>query len=309
MATVWVYDDERMQAHKNGADGLTHPERPARLEAVRKAMAPLSVVRQMPRPATDAELLRVHPRQHLDNVAAASAKAGALDPDTGCSEGSDLAARLACGSVIEAVEAVCNQQADRAFCAVRPPGHHARPSGAMGFCLYATVSVAAEHALARDDVERVAILDFDVHHGNGTQDAFYTRGDVLVVNWHQSPFYPGTGGAGETGDGAGKDTTVNVPLAMGDGDSALLSSWDSRVRHLVENFAPDLILVSAGFDGDERDPLGGLRYSPAGYAAITERIVDTAEKVCGGRVVSALEGGYAVEALAEDVRVHVDTLG
>lgn len=308
MANVWVFDDERMQAHKNGGDGLSHPERPARLEAVREAIAPLAVVRKAPRPATDDELLRVHPRSHVDRVAAASRTASALDPDTACSKESDLAARLACGSVIDAVDAVCGQKADRAFCAVRPPGHHARPSMAMGFCLYATMAVAAEHALTRDDVERVAILDFDVHHGNGTQEAFYSRGDVLVVNWHQFPFYPGTGAAHETGEGAGKGATVNVPLAMGDGDAALLSSWDTRVRAIIDSFGPDLLLVSAGFDGDARDPLGGLNYSAAGYAAITERIVEAANELCRGRVVSALEGGYAVDALAEDVRIHVDQL-
>ena len=243
MARVWVYDDERMQAHHNGLDGDAHPERPARLDAVRNALSSLQVQRKMPRAATDAELLRVHPQTHLDRVRRASAQARPLDPDTACSAGSDLAARLASGSILDATTAVLDGACDRAFCAVRPPGHHARRDHAMGFCLYASVAIAAEAALTRDDVQRVAILDFDVHHGNGTQEIFYERPDVLVVNWHQSPFYPGSGAASEIGAGAGVGTTVNIPLALGDGDDALLTSWDLRVRAIVEHFGPDLILV------------------------------------------------------------------
>jgi acetoin utilization deacetylase AcuC-like enzyme len=307
MKVAW-FDDPRFEAHKNGPGGDHHPERPARHAAVAEALTPLPLELMRPRPATDEELLRVHTRSHLERVAEAARLEAPIDPDTACVHESEDAARHAAGALIQATELVLDDHIKRAFCSVRPPGHHARPSGPMGFCLYSNVAIAAEAALARDDVERVAILDFDVHHGNGTQDAFYERGDVLFASWHQYPHYPGTGARDETGRGAGEGKTVNCPLPAGAGDDELMAAWAETVRPALVEHGPDLILVSAGFDGDGRDPLAGLRYTPAGFARLTAELVKAADELCAGRLVSTLEGGYDLKALAEDARAHVESL-
>ena len=265
-----------------------------------------------PTEASDEALLRVHSQTHLTAIARAAEHQDALDPDTGCVSESERCARRAAGALVDAVDAVLAGDDSRAFCSVRPPGHHARPGsdsahGAMGFCLYSSVAVGAEHALSRG-LSRVAILDFDVHHGNGTQDAFYDRDDVLFVSWHQYPHYPGTGAAEDRGAGEGLGKTLNCPMPRCSDDSALLRLFDDEVRPALLDHQPEIILVSAGFDGDTRDPLAELELGPSGYAQLTEKICALADEVCSGRVVSTLEGGYDLEALGEDLTAHVEVL-
>jgi acetoin utilization deacetylase AcuC-like enzyme len=209
---------------------------------------------------------------------------------------------------VQAVNEVLAKRWRRAFCSVRPPGHHATVAQAMGFCLFDNVACGAEHALGTREVSRVAILDWDVHHGNGTQDIFWERADVLYVSWHQYPFYPGTGAAEDIGVGLGLSTTVNCPIAAGEGDAAYWHAWERRIRPALESFMPELLFISAGFDADRRDPIGGLTVTPAGFVRLSSAVVQWADRNCDGRVISALEGGYGLEALAEDVALHVETL-
>lgn len=305
----WI-DSPSFDRHSNGP---SHPESPGRLEAIRAALERENLIRRLDRieaPRVDREwLARVHSPGYLEDLERiCRAGGGALDPDTVAVPDSWDAALRAAGAGVEAVRRVLAGEWRRGFCSVRPPGHHARPGTAMGFCLFANVAVAAEAALATPGISRVAILDWDVHHGNGTQEIFWERGEVLFASWHQYPFYPGTGGEDEVGEGAGRGTTVNVPLAAGSGDRELWRGWETRVRPALEGFEPDLVLVSAGFDGDGRDPLGGLRYTAAGYARLSQAVVDFSEQYCQGRLVSMLEGGYDLRALGEDTALHLGTM-
>jgi acetoin utilization deacetylase AcuC-like enzyme len=309
MATGW-FDTPAFDAHDAGRG---HPERPERLHALREGLVRAGVSSRVeriePRPATRDELAAVHDPRYVDALAEICARGGgALDGDTSVVPASWSAALLAAGAAVEATMAVLDGRLRRAFCSVRPPGHHARPRGAMGFCLFDNVAVAAQAAITLGKVQRVAILDWDVHHGNGTQEIFWQRGDVLYASTHQFPFYPGSGKASEVGQGDGAGKTVNCPLAMGAGDQALLAAWRERIRPAFEAHAPELVIISAGFDADGRDPLGGLAVTAAGFETLSAEVVRFAEQACAGRVVSVLEGGYDLDALAEDVALHVDTL-
>jgi acetoin utilization deacetylase AcuC-like enzyme len=227
-----------------------------------------------------------------------------LDADTIVSPGSWEAALRATGASLHAVDQVMAGKADNAFCAVRPPGHHAEPSRAMGFCLFNTVAIAALHARAGHGAKRVAVVDFDVHHGNGTQDAFWSDRDLFYGSTHQMPLFPGTGALDETGVG----NIFNAPLKPGDDGDDFRAAYETRILPALDAFAPDFLLVSAGFDAHLRDPLANLRVLEPDFAWVTEKLLEAAEKHCGGKLVATLEGGYDLEALASSTAIHVQTL-
>ncbi len=286
--------------------GPGHPENAARLAAVLDDLdaRPVPGTRQdSPRRATRAELQRVHTAQHVDVVEATAGQAPvALDGDTITSAGSWEAALKGAGATLAATEAVVAGEAAGAFALVRPPGHHAEASHAMGFCLFNNVAVAAEHARAELGCERVLILDPDVHHGNGTQHAFDSRSDVLYVSSHRYPFYPFTGPLTEVGTGEGAGHTVNLPLGAGMGDADLLHLYQEVVGPVVSDYRPDLILVSAGFDTWHADPLGGLAVSRSGFDALFQLFRSWSDEHCPGRLVCTLEGGYDPQGVVQGVR-------
>ncbi|MCB1519611.1 MAG: histone deacetylase family protein [Hyphomicrobiaceae bacterium] len=295
--------------------GYGHPERPDRMrvidrvlehelfQALHREEAPL-------RDDVEQQILLAHPASHLELVRKSRpSKEGdqvRLDPDTVMSPGSWQAALRAVGAGLEAVDRVMDPKSGNrnAFCQVRPCGHHAEANRAMGFCLFSNVAIAALYARARHGAERVAVVDFDVHHGNGTQDIFETDKDMFFGSTHQMPLYPGTGALSETGVG----NVWNAPLRSGDGGSAFREAMESRILPALRNFSPDIILISAGFDAHRDDPLASLELVEDDFMWVTRRLVDIAEKQCDGRVVSMLEGGYDLKALARSVGVHVKTL-
>jgi acetoin utilization deacetylase AcuC-like enzyme len=217
-------------------------------------------------------------------------------------------ALLAAGGVLAAVGAVMEGRAETAFCAVRPPGHHARPEAPMGFCLFGNVAIGARHAIRRLGASRVAIVDWDVHHGNGTQEIFYEDPDVLFFSTHQHPWYPGTGHAGERGAGSGEGLTINHPLPAGSGRREVFAAFRESLLPALDRFRPDLLLVSAGFDSRKGDPLGQFRLEDADFAGLTRMLGDAAARHCGGRIVSVLEGGYNLRGLASAVAAHCGAL-
>jgi acetoin utilization deacetylase AcuC-like enzyme len=289
-----------------------HPESPDRLRAVMHALD-AAEFRQLARAdapvASDEQLLRAHPPEVLRLVAAVvdrSAMNGtaAIDADTILSPGSYLAARRAAGAVCHAVGAVALGAAGNAFCAVRPPGHHAESRRPMGFCLFNNVAIGALEARAVHGLRRIAVVDFDVHHGNGTQELFEADPDLFYASTHQSPLYPGTGAASETGVG----NILNVPLAEGSGGREFLGALRDRIIPALEAFRPDLLMISAGFDAHENDPLAGLALATEDFETATDMLCDAAERLCGGRVVSTLEGGYNLKDLAASAAGHVRAL-
>jgi acetoin utilization deacetylase AcuC-like enzyme len=289
--------------------GLGHAESPARLRAVLDALdhdrfAALDRI-EAPR-ATREQLARAHDTGYIDRILASAPAEGTLrlDEDTLMSPASAEAALRAAGAAVAAVDAVMNGDGERAFCAVRPPGHHATRDQAMGFCLFNNIAVAAAHAIAAHGLKRVAIADFDVHHGNGTQAIFEQEPRVLFISSHQSPLYPDSGREDERGVG----NIVNAPLSPGDGSYAFRELWDGALLPRLMAFKPQLLLISAGFDAHRDDPLADIRLGSEDYAWITERLVDVARAHAGGRVVSSLEGGYHLGALAASASAHVAAL-
>jgi len=280
-----------------------HPERPERADAmhvVAEAWRGRGAQVGAPVAATREQLLRVHTAGHLDALAATSGQAVMLDPDTFTSPESWELAQLAAGATVTAVDAVLDGRHRRAAALVRPPGHHAEPGRAMGFCLINNVAVAAAHARARG-VERVAIVDFDVHHGNGTQAAFLADAAVLFLSTHQWPFYPGSGHEAEVGTGDGAGFTVNIPIDGGATDLDYGLVYREIVAPILAEFDPGLLLVSAGFDAHEQDPLGGMRLTAAGYAGLTRQLVAVADRCASGRIVIVTEGGYHLPAFTESL--------
>ena len=288
--------------------GPYHPETSDRLRAVLAALeAPefADLLRESAPLATIEQLSRAHPREYVEAILSVRPDPGEsvqLDGDTLMSNGSAEAASRAAGGACMAVDAVMEGWARAAFAAVRPPGHHAEPNRPMGFCLFNSVAVAALHARARWAVERVAVVDFDVHHGNGTQAMFAADPKLFYASSHQSPCYPGTGESWERGV---DDNIVNAPLRPGDGSLAFRAAWSNIILPALDAFAPGLVIISAGFDAHVADPLAQLRLETADYAWITEQLMGVAEKRCGGRLVSVLEGGYDLAALAASAAVHV----
>jgi acetoin utilization deacetylase AcuC-like enzyme len=300
-------------SHVDCLDHVTPPGHPERVERLRAVMAALEAeefcyLTRVDAPlASDAQLLRAHPEAYLRRIDAQSPEHGfvALDGDTFLSPGSVRAARRAAGAVVQAVDMVLGGEVRNAFCAVRPPGHHAERETSMGFCLYDNVVIGALHALEAHGLERVAIMDFDVHHGNGTQDLVWDEPRILFASTQQMPLYPGTGAAHETGT---YGQIVNVPLPPGTGGPAFRAAMLARVLPAIDAHRPELILISAGFDAHVRDPLANLNLSEADFAWATKRLCELAERHCRGRVVSTLEGGYDLEALAASVAAHVRVL-
>lgn len=286
-----------------------HPERADRIRAIDRALEEErfhGLEREAARIVDLAAILRVHPQDYVDQIREAAPEEGIifLDGDTAMGPKSLDAALYAAGAATLAVDEVMAGKVKNAFCAIRPPGHHAEARRAMGFCLFNNAAVAARHAQAVHGAERVAIVDFDVHHGNGTQDIFWSDPSVLYASTHQSPLFPGTGKASEQGVG----NIVNVPMHAGDDGFAFREAMESEVLPRVEAFHPDLLVISAGFDAHIRDPLGEMRLTEADFAWITERLMAIAARRCAGRVVSVLEGGYDLTALARSVATHVATL-
>ncbi len=293
--------------------GRGHPERPDRLRAIEARLAGTGLFEELtarePRAALETELARVHAPEHVARVRAACARSpAALDGDTTVSPASWDAALRAAGGVLEACERVLSGEWSNAFCAVRPPGHHAERDRAMGFCLFNNVAIAARALREQHGLARVAILDWDVHHGNGTQHAFESDASVFYASLHQWPLYPGTGAASERGTGAGEGTTRNCPLPPGSGDAEWLAALEREILPELEAFRPEFLLVSAGFDAHRLDPLSGTRVTERGYAEMSERVLELAGRHASGRVVSVLEGGYHLEALGACVEVHVERL-
>lgn len=289
--------------------GFGHPEQPDRLRAIERALAAkdFSGLKREKAPLAElAAIERLHPEAYVAKVKAGIPKElhNSLDPDTVVSPGSWEAVLRATGAATHAVDQVMVGTADNAFCAVRPPGHHAEPSRAMGFCLFNCVGVAALHARAVHGATRVAVVDFDVHHGNGTQAAFWNDKDLFYGSTHQMPLFPGTGAKNETGVG----NIWNAPLAPGDDGEDFRSAFSTRIMPALNAFAPDFVLVSAGFDAHVRDPLAQLRLQEDDFAWVTETLLEAAAKHSGGRLVSVLEGGYDLDALASSTAVHVRTL-
>lgn len=301
---IQVYTHPACLAHETGPG---HPERSSRLSVLLRALEsafPDLDWQQAPA-ASRGQLLRVHDERLLERILEHTpSELTLLNEDTVLSPGSADAALHAAGAGIAAVDAVMSGRTERAFCAVRPPGHHATHSTAMGFCLFNNIAVAARHALDVHGLERVAIADFDVHHGNGTQDIFEHDPRVLFASSHQWLLFPDSGARSEVGCG----NIVNDPLPEGSGSDAFRTSWQERLLPAIRAFKPQLLLISAGFDGHARDPLAGLRLEADDFAWVTRQLVKIAETYCSGRVVSILEGGYDLVALAECSVAHVDEL-
>ena len=299
--------------HPDCLDHVTppgHPEQVARLEAVNRVLALPKfdgLLRREAPMACDEDLRLCHPRTYIERVKAAIPQEGwtQLDADTHLSPGSWRAAMRAVGANLQAIDRVMAGDVANAFCAVRPPGHHAERETAMGFCLFGNVAIAARHALERHGLSRVAIMDFDVHHGNGTQDLMWEEKRVRFASTHQMPLYPGSGAASETG---AHGNIINVPLPPGAGGPAFRTAVTEKILPTLEAFAPELVLISAGFDAHADDPLAQLMLREDDFAWITQRMCDIADTHAGGRVVSTLEGGYDLDALAASVAAHVDVL-
>ena len=292
--------------------GPHHPERPARYAAVMERLRESGLLAHLEvreaRPLEPERTRLVHTAEHLERVRAACERAPiALDGDTAVSAGSWDAALCAAGGLVEACERVVEGSWSRAFCAVRPPGHHAEADRAMGFCLFNSVAIAAAH-LRESGLERVAILDWDVHHGNGTQHIFERDPSVMYLSMHQWPLYPGTGAESERGLGEGEGATLNCPRPAGAEDADWLEAFEGQVLPALEGFRPEFVLVSAGFDAHRHDPLAGTSLSEDAYRRMTAGLLRFTEAQCGGRLVTVLEGGYHLGALADCVEAHVGAL-
>ena len=285
-----------------------HPERVARLEHIRAALADMTGLDRREAPlGGDESILRGHPQSYLDKIVSSEPESGfvTLDSDTHMSNGSVAAARRAVGGAVAAVDAVMAGEVTNAFVATRPPGHHAERSTHMGFCLFGNVALAAKHAMEVHGLTRVAVVDFDVHHGNGTQDLLWDEARALFFSSHQMPLWPGTGEPDEKG---AHGQIVNLPLAPTTGGAEMRAVYDEHVFPRIDAYAPELLLISAGFDAHRADPLANLNWEVEDFVWLTENLCDLAEKHCRRRVVSALEGGYDVEALAASVAAHVTVL-
>ena len=305
MSTL-IFGHESSEEHDMG---LGHPERPDRIRAVKKALDADRFndleYREAPR-ATVEQISRVHDHSYVTELLEAVPEQGRVqvDPDTSMCPASGEAALRASGAIIAAIDAIMDGDSNSAFCAVRPPGHHAEPSRGMGFCLFNNVAIGVEHARTAHKLEKVAVVDFDVHHGNGTQAAFWSNPKVLVASSHQYPFYPGTG----AGDEKGVGNIFNVPLANGSGSELFRRGIEKTVLPALEKFEPDLIVISAGFDGHARDPLANICLEEEDFEWITENLVNIAGEYCNGRIVSSLEGGYDLQSLSSSVTAHLNAL-
>jgi len=309
MKKTGIVRDNRYMEHDMG---MGHPECPQRLEAIYGMLdreMKDTLINVPVREAEKNELLYVHTSRYIDQIAATDGIASTyLDPDTQTSAGSYRAALLAAGGLCEAVRMVNAGELDNAFALVRPPGHHAEKSRAMGFCLFNNVAIAAMYAREKLGLDRILIADWDVHHGNGTQHSFESEDAILYFSTHQYPHYPGTGSYGEIGSGKGTGYTVNVPLPTGYGDGDFVSIYNRVLKPVALEYKPDIILVSAGFDIYFRDPLSSMNVTPDGFAGLTRLLMDFADECCGGRLVITLEGGYHIEGQRDSVKAVLQEL-
>ncbi|HEV2200273.1 MAG TPA: histone deacetylase [Bryobacteraceae bacterium] len=300
--------------YKRHDPGPGHPEQPARYDAVTRAIADTGLLSKLHRVdvrvANDDEIALVHGRGYIEKVKREIA-AGAQElstGDTNVGPGSlDVAVR-AVGGVLNAVDAVVSGTAANAFCAVRPPGHHARPDQGMGFCIFNNIAIAARYAQRKHGLAKVMIADWDVHHGNGTQDTFYSDGSVFFMSTHQSPWYPGTGPANETGEGKGTGCILNFPFPAGSGRKEIVSVFRENLRRAADAFKPDLVMISAGFDSRVGDPLGRFTLSDMDFTDLTKIVLEIAGTHANGRLISVLEGGYSLSGLQDAVGAHVKAL-
>lgn len=299
--------------YKEHLAGSPHVESPERLQVIYDMLDAADMAGKFlsvsPRPATHDELAWVHSHSHIERVAATEGKAHvSLDPDTQTTPLSYQAAKLAVGGLFSLVDNIFDGSIENGFALVRPPGHHAERDQAMGFCLFNNVALGARYAMNTYGVKKILIIDWDLHHGNATQNSFYTDPDVLYFSTHQYPYYPGTGGLREAGDGDGTGLTVNVPLSPGYGDGDFFKIFEQILSPIASTFEPELIFVSAGFDTYVGDPLGGMKVTPQGYAAMTRLIMDLAKQYASGRVAITLEGGYHLTGLRESVKAVLKEL-
>jgi acetoin utilization deacetylase AcuC-like enzyme len=308
-STPLLFTDPRFLDHQTGI----HPESAERLRFLHEFLKQHPVTgkfnsRQF-QPAQPAQLEHIHTRAYVDSVRHFAASGGGqIEADTFVSPYSYEVAELAAGAGLSAVDAVLTGESKRALCLVRPPGHHALPDSAMGFCLFNNVALAAAHAVRRHGLNRVLVVDFDVHHGNGTQDAFYESSDVYFFSIHRFPFYPGTGAPNETGSRNGLGTTFNLPVRFGTSRRDYLEQFQTALEDVAARSRPELLLVSAGFDAHRADPVGSLGLETEDFGPITRLLVEVADAYCQGRVVSLLEGGYHIRYLAESVTCHMEAL-
>jgi acetoin utilization deacetylase AcuC-like enzyme len=309
MRKIGLVTDERFRAHQTGA---MHPECPERLEVLDALFASQRYAawpRVAVRPAGEDELGRVHTPTHIAAVASSAGRVHTeFDADTLASAGSFEAARLAAGGAIALADAIVGGELDAGFAALRPPGHHAEADHPMGFCLFNNVAIVARHLQAVHGLDRVLIVDWDVHHGNGTQHSFYDDPNVMYVSMHQYPFYPGTGAAQDIGRSAGEGTTVNLPMLTGTGGDVYDAAMREVVLPMARSFDPQFVLVSAGFDAHRDDPLASLHLDTATFARMTDALVDLAAETCAGRLALLLEGGYDLDALRNSVAAVLDRL-
>jgi acetoin utilization deacetylase AcuC-like enzyme len=287
--------------------GSFHPETPRRLQAIYEMLESRDMkgnyVVIQPRPASHREIAMNHGGSYIDLVAQTAGRSHySLDPDTQTSARSYETALLAAGGFCNAIDSVMEGKVDNAFALVRPPGHHAEHGSGAGFCIFNNIAIGARHAMKKYGMERILIVDWDLHHGNGTQHSFYNEKEVLYFSTHQSPFYPGTGGIDETGRGEGLGYTINVPLRSGPGDAEFVKIYRRILEPVAKRYKPELILLSAGFDIHTRDPLGGMRVTSSGFANLTRILMNIAEAYCSGRFIATLEGGYDIDGQAQSVK-------
>lgn len=304
-----LYLDDRFLNHDTGM----HPENAGRLRSITESLTAAGLLDRVARgtvvSAQDDDIRRVHTQEHLDSIRSFSRSGGGrIEVDTVLSSDSADVAWLGCGAAVDAVRHVIDGTDCHALCLVRPPGHHALPHGPMGFCLLSNAAVAARTAIQRFGLDRVLIVDWDVHHGNGTQDAFYDDEQVTFFSAHRYPFYPGTGEKSETGSGNGLGTTFNLPLSFGISRQDYLSAFELALGKAAARCRPELVIISAGFDAHHADPVGSLGLETEDFEVLTRMVCDVAAVHASGRVVSLLEGGYNAKYLAEGVRLHLETL-
>lgn len=309
MGKTGIVVDSRYLDHEMGA---YHPESPERLRCIYQMVEDEGFSKsceQIPsREATGEEIGMVHDRSYIERVASTEGRSVQLDPDTSTSPKSYLAAKLAVGGALNCVEEVLTGKVNNAFALVRPPGHHAERNRAMGFCLFNNIAVGARWALQEASRQRILIVDWDLHHGNGTQNTFYAEPQVLYFSTHQFPYYPGSGEIDEIGAEKGEGFTVNVPLPVGQGDEEYRTIFEQLLRPIALEFKPEIILISAGFDIYFGDPLGGMRVTPEGFSELTRALMEIANECCGGKVVITLEGGYDLEGLRDSVKMVLKAL-